>query len=122
MNEKDTEAEGPSPTNAELYAILKNVVRAVHDQGAQRIYEQARLDALQAAVIGLATGAGIPQKVFLARLSAWREAFYQKRLDDLENENPAAAAAAYIRRGIPDLDPEILDHIRRAFEDLDLDE
>jgi hypothetical protein len=100
-----------------LLGICKNNTAAVVEAGNQMRNIQSELDTLRVMVHMLSARSQLPSEAVVALMTKLQAAFYQRRLEALEDQNPAAAAQADTRQGIPDLDPEIMELLRRACEE-----
>jgi hypothetical protein len=111
MNEEnDTPYEvllGVCENNSAALASLALQVRGLRASNA----------ALRLVVQVLAIRSQLPAEDGVSLLEKLEAAFHQRQLEALEDENPAAAARADTRQGIPDLDPDLMELLRRACEE-----
>lgn len=88
----------PEPASSEdVLALLSHIVSL-----------QARFDALNAMVEVLASKQKIPLDVFRAKMKEIYSVCHQKRLEPIEDVDPAAAAKIDQRGDRPEIDPDLL--------------
>jgi hypothetical protein len=73
---------------------------------------QARIDAVTAIVASLAIGHGSTHDKFYSALKTVIDASVQKRLEQMEGQNPGEAALIDLRKEIPDIDQKFLDELK----------
>lgn len=101
-----SEENGLTPN--EMLEILTNTTQALHRQISQSIHLAARVDGLELVLVALGKKLGWPPEQLVAMTRKVQATCHQKRLERVEERNPAAAASADTRESMPDIDEALL--------------
>jgi hypothetical protein len=102
-----------------LYEVLEKQAVALASVAKALVRIEARIDVVEHLHLNNSRHAMRNPSAFRSFRAKLYEACYQRRLEKLEDEDPALAARADARAGLPDLDPEIMEQLRQAYRRLE---
>ncbi len=95
-------------TPGEMQELLGILTRTFQRTISDMIEMRSQVDALEIMIVSLANHIGLNPEEVAAKLRTAQETAHQKRLENVEARNPAAAAMADNREGLPEFDEEML--------------
>lgn len=106
----DDDSQDSMPQDA--LAVLDSTVRVLDRHIADMLHLSARVEGLELMVVALGAKLGWPQDHVISTLRKAQNTLHQKRLERVEDLNPAAAAAADSRREVPEIDEILLNMLK----------